>query len=210
LWFTPITKISPTPISIPRESCIGDSFSKSLALNYDTSRANATSLQMLSVILTWHHAIVKNSMLSLVNTMQQARKTTLPTFQSVTCLLESEQQKDWEVKKLLQDHPNDYKTVSWKHGNHKYQLMVNKDGCIYVPKQLQSVPVHGIMKCSCIPARPRLSSLLPIIIHGRACARLSSMSACNAMHASIAKGNIPSWENSTPRIQGDPMGNSMH
>jgi hypothetical protein len=53
-------------------------------------------------------------------------------------LLESEQQKDCKVKKkLLKDHPDDYKTVSWKHGNHKYQLMVDKDGYIYVPKQLQ-------------------------------------------------------------------------
>jgi hypothetical protein len=69
--------------------------------------------------LTWHHAIVKNSMLSLKNTMQQARKTTLPTFQSATTCLNLNSRRIEEVKKLLQEHPNDYKTVSWKHGNHE-------------------------------------------------------------------------------------------
>ena len=65
--------------------------------------------------------------------MQQARMTTLLTSPSFTILLKAEQQKDCKVQKLLKDHPDDYKTVSWKHGDHKYQLMVNKDGCFYVP-----------------------------------------------------------------------------
>jgi hypothetical protein len=97
---------------------------------------NATSLQMHSVALTWHHAMMKNSMLSLRNIMQQARKTTLPTFHSAIACSKLNS-KGPRSKNLLQQHPKEYKTVSWKHGNHEYQLMVDKEGCIYVPKQLQ-------------------------------------------------------------------------
>jgi DNA-binding transcriptional regulator/RsmH inhibitor MraZ len=52
-------------------------------------------------------------------------------------LLQSEQQKDREVKKLLKDHPNDYSKVTRKHGDYDYELVVDKEGRIYVPKQLQ-------------------------------------------------------------------------
>jgi hypothetical protein len=53
------------------------------------------------------------------------------------CLLKTEQQKDQEVKSLLCQSPKQYKTVTWKHGNHEYQLVVDNNRCIYIPKQLQ-------------------------------------------------------------------------
>jgi hypothetical protein len=67
-----------------------------------------------------------------------ARKEDYPAdFPISYRLLQSEQQKDCEVKKLLQDHPDDYSKVTRKHGDYDYELVVDKEGRIYVPKQLQ-------------------------------------------------------------------------
>ena len=52
-------------------------------------------------------------------------------------LLKAEQQNDPEVISLLCLSPDDYKTVTQKHGNHEYQLVVDKERCIYIPNQLQ-------------------------------------------------------------------------
>jgi hypothetical protein len=103
----------------------------------NTSRANATSSQMLSVILTWHHAIVKNSMPSLKNTTQQARKTTLPTFQSATACLNLNSRRIVKLRNFSKIIPMTTRQSVLEAWQLNYELMVDKEGCIYVPKQLQ-------------------------------------------------------------------------
>jgi hypothetical protein len=116
-------------------------------------------------------------------------------------LLQSEQQKDCEVKKLLKNHPDDYKQVSRKHGNHNYELVVDKEGHIYAPKQLQKCTATWYHEMLMHPGETGRSSQTPIIIHGRACAKQSSMYVRDATHANTTNSNIPNWErSSTPRI----------
>ena len=51
------------------------------------------------------------------------------------------QQNDNEVKKLLQEKPEQYKKTTRKHGDHSYELVTCED-CIVLPKALQKKAVE--------------------------------------------------------------------
>jgi hypothetical protein len=62
-------------------------------------------------------------------------------------------------------------------------LWLTKRDASMSPNNYKSILPLGTMKCSRTPVRPGQSSQSPIIIHGRACAKQSSMYACDATHA---------------------------